>query len=371
MGKWEMVPFDIAISDETKNGTKIMKENYLQNGRYPIIDQGKELIAGYSNKKDGIYENIPAIIFGDHTRVIKYIDMPFFLGADGVKLLKSKISEIDYKYLYYYLTTERIPNTGYNRHFKWLKEVCIPLPPLEVQRQIADVLDRASALIEKRKAQIENLDLLVKSQFIVMFGDPVTNPMGWEVRKLKDIASSRLGKMLDAKKQTGEHRRKYLANFNVQWFNFNIERLNEMDFNAKDRAEFRLELGDLLICEGGEVGRTAIWQGEIDECYFQKALHRIRCNKDIINPVFLAWVFFFRAKATGFRELASISTIAHLTGEKLDIVPILLPPLPLQNEFAAFVECVEAQKVRLKKSFMLLESNYKSLMQKCFRGEMF
>ena len=166
MSKWDMISFEDAFTDATKYGKKIQKESYCEEGLYPIIDQGKAYIAGYANDKEGLFVDIPAIIFGDHTRVFKYIDSPFFLGADGVKLLKSKINNADYKYLYYCLQTAYIPDTGYNRHFKWLKEVKIPLPPLSVQQKIADVLDRVGALVEEHKAQIAKLDLLVKSRFV-------------------------------------------------------------------------------------------------------------------------------------------------------------------------------------------------------------
>ena len=120
-----------------------------------------------------------------------------------------------------------------------------------------------------------------------MFGDPVTNPMGWETKQLDEIADSRLGKMLDAKKQTGTNNYPYLANFNVQWFRFDLEKLNMMDFDESDRLEFALEYGDLLVCEGGEVGRTAIWKNERLDCFFQKAIHRVRCKADACVPEYL------------------------------------------------------------------------------------
>jgi len=252
-----------------------------------------------------------------------------------------------------------------------LKKMTIPLPPLYVQQKIADVLDLASALIEKRKAQIEKLDLLIKSQFIEMFGDPVTNPMGWDEKRLSQIAETRLGKMLDGKKQTGKNNYPYLANFNVQWFRFELEKLNKMDFTEADRVEFALEYGDLLVCEGGEVGRTSIWKGEVQDCFFQKAIHRVRCHNDFCIPEYLAWVMYHKAKTTNFDGLVTSATIAHLTGEKLKRLSVQVPPLPLQTQFADFVEHVEAQKALLQRSLEKLELNYKSLMQKCFRGEIF
>lgn len=134
---WEKVPFDEAVIDATKHGTKIQKENYLPTGSFPIYDQGQECITGYWNDADGLYKEVPAIIFGDHTRILKYADQPFFLGADGVKLLKAKRKDLDYLFLLYELRTANIPNTGYNRHFKLLKELSISIPPMELQEQFA------------------------------------------------------------------------------------------------------------------------------------------------------------------------------------------------------------------------------------------
>ena len=149
-----MAKFTEIFEDVTKQGTKISTNLYLENGLYPIIDQGQSEIAGYTNQTEGLFTDIPAIIFGDHTRIIKYVDTPCFLGADGVKLLKAKDPTANYKYLYYALCNADIPNTGYNRHFKWLKEIEIPEYSMKEQNSIVSQLEKIDALIcnsEKRK----------------------------------------------------------------------------------------------------------------------------------------------------------------------------------------------------------------------------
>ena len=166
-----MAIFTDVFEDVTKQGRKIPTSDYHETGVHPIIDQGQSAIAGYTDETDGLFTDVPAIIFGDHTRVLKYVDTPCFLGADGVKLLKTKIANPNYKYLYYVLSSANIPNTGYNRHFKWLKEVDIPLPNADEQQKIVDTLDKISELIALRKEQLAKLDQLVKSRFIELFGD--------------------------------------------------------------------------------------------------------------------------------------------------------------------------------------------------------
>ena len=206
------------------------------------------------------------------------------------------------------------------------------------QKSIAEILNKMDSLISLRKQQIAKLDELVKARFVEMFGNIIRNDKSWPIHNFSDIASSRLGKMLDAKQQTGKYSYPYLANFNVQWFNFNVDNLNQMDFNEAEQKEFELRDGDLLVCEGGEIGRCAVWHNEIQPCFFQKALHRVRCNRQLVQPDYLAWWFKYNCNHGGFAEIAGAkATIAHLPGIKLKQLQVALPPLSLQNEFAAFV----------------------------------
>ena len=165
--------------DCTSRCKKIPKEEYLAEGKNIVIDQGQNIIAGYTNVEDGLFEDIPAIVFGDHTRIIKYVDKPFFLGADGVKLLKSKINGANYKYLYYVLSNAKIPDTGYNRHFKWLKEISLEYKDVESQKKIVRTLDSVTKIIELCKIELSKLDNLIKARFVEMFGDPVRNSKNW------------------------------------------------------------------------------------------------------------------------------------------------------------------------------------------------
>lgn len=161
-----MKSFDEVFIDSTKHCTKIKTDQYHEKGKYIIIDQGQSEIAGYTDLEKGLFSDVPAIIFGDHTRVIKYVDMPFFIGADGVKVLKSKFNNANYKYLYYALKNAKIPNTGYNRHFKWLKETKINYPDNEKQAEIVSTLDKLQSIITHRQKQLEKLDELIKARFI-------------------------------------------------------------------------------------------------------------------------------------------------------------------------------------------------------------
>lgn len=250
---------------------------------------------------------------------------------------------------------------------KTLSETEIPLPPIDEQRKIAAILDKVSDLIAKRRQQLDTLDEMVKARFVEMFGDVIQNTKLWPQYIFSDITTSRLGKMLDAKQQTGMCQYPYLANFNVQWFRFELDNLNEMDFNEADRIEFELRDGDLLVCEGGEIGRCAVWHNEIQPCYFQKALHRVRCKKEIVLPDYLAWWFKYNCDNKGFAAIEGAkATISHLPGAKLKALLVSVPPIEQQKQFATFVEQTGKTKITISRSLEKLETLKKALMQEYF-----
>ncbi|WP_336021140.1 restriction endonuclease subunit S [Fusobacterium polymorphum] len=164
---WVWTKYDVLFSDISKSEKKIEEKNYLENGKIAIVSQGKDKIVGYSDilKVEPYKEELPLIIFGDHTLNVKYIDFPFYIGADGVKVLKTT-SIIILKFLFYLLNnlkTFTLINTGYRRHYPILKKLFFPLPPLNEQKRIVEKLDflfektkRAKEIIEEIKIDIEN-----------------------------------------------------------------------------------------------------------------------------------------------------------------------------------------------------------------------
>ena len=248
-------------------------------------------------------------------------------------------------------------------------EILIPLPPLSEQRRIASILDQADELRQKRQQAIEKLDQLLQATFIDIFGDPVSNPKGWDLKPVGEISESKLGKMLDKKKQSSEiDQYKYLRNANVQWFRFDLSDVFEMEFNEKDRKNCELKFGDVLVCEGGEPGRAAIWKNDLENCFFQKALHRVRLDMTQILPEYFVWLFWFYSKNGGFDDHITVATIAHLTGVKMKAMQIPIPPLSLQEDFQQKVNEIEVLKTTLENSSKLFESLFSSLQNQVFNG---
>ena len=246
---------------------------------------------------------------------------------------------------------------------KWqsLSQFEFELPSICKQEELADILWAEQETRSHYRQLLTTCDDIVKSQFVEMFGDLRSNSKNLPIKELDEIASSRLGKMLDSKNQTGKHKKRYLTNKNVQWFRFDLSELNSMDFTPDDQIEFSLQRGDLLVCEGGEVGRCAIWQEEITDCYFQKALHRVRCNDSVI-PEYLAWWFKIMSNEGLLIKHTNTSTIAHLSGAKLKKLRVNIPPLSQQKRFANLAFEVDKSKFAVQKALDELNATTKKIL---------
>ena len=344
-----------------------------KNGEYPYY--GANGIQDYVD--DYIFDDELVLLaedggnFGSKERPIAYRVSGKCWVNNHAHVLKAK-NEIDVDYLCYslmYYDTSGLVNGATRQKLTQsaMRKMKIPMKTIDEQKRIVSILNNVVYLNQIRKKELELLDELVKSRFVEMFGDIIINNKKWKIQKLSKISSSRLGKMLDTKKQTGLNNYPYLANANVQWFKFNLENLNEMDFDVNERTEFELRDGDLLVCEGGEIGRCAVWHNELQPCFFQKALHRVRCNREIIHPDYLSWWFKYNCEYNGFESISGAkATIAHLPGVKLKQLDVVVPPLDLQNQFADFVAQVDKSKLAVQKSLEQLEILKKSLMQAYF-----
>ncbi|MDR5879693.1 restriction endonuclease subunit S [Caballeronia sp. LZ032] len=178
-----------------------------------------------------------------------------------------------------------------------------------------------------------------KDKPLLAIGDeekPFDVPQGWEWVRMPQIAENRLGKMLDKAKNTGSAF-PYLRNTNVQWRRFVLDDIKEIYLETHELEEFRLRLGDLLICEGGEPGRCAIWRDEVDEMYFQKALHRVRTIGGVL-PEFIVHCLENDAFSGRLNEYFTGATIKHFAGQELNRYAIPLPPLAEQARIVAKVE---------------------------------
>ena len=188
--------------------------------------------------------------------------------------------------------------------------------------------------------------------------------MKWEKRCLGDVADLCLGKMLDEKKNRGEPR-PYLANVNVRWGEFDFSNLREMRFEDKENERYGLKMGDIVMCEGGEPGRCAIWKENVPGMMIQKALHRIRPHECIDNQ-FLFYTFLLKGKCGAFSGLFTGSTIKHFPREKLVLFEIEFPQLSVQKRIASILTAYDDLIENNRRRMALLEESARLLYREWF-----
>ena len=188
--------------------------------------------------------------------------------------------------------------------------------------------------------------------------------MKWERVRLGDVTDSCLGKMLDKAKNKGEYQ-PYLANVDVRWGSFNLDNLSEMRFEDNEQERYGLKYGDLVICEGGEPGRCAIWKDQIPNMKIQKALHRVRVH-DCLDYRFLYYWFLLAGKTGALEQYFTGATIKHMPGEKLKSVLIDMPPIEVQRHIANILWVYDDLIENNQKQIKLLEEAAQRLYKEWF-----
>ncbi len=287
-----------------------------------------------------------------------------FRGCLGrrVALIRPDPQKADSRFLLYYFlshnwrrvveqyvitgaTVDRIP-------IEKLPSFLVSLPILPRQREIADVLSAYDELMENNRRRMELLEeaaRLLYREWFVRFRFPGHErtsishglPKGWARSSLGEIAEFRLGKMLDQEKNRGDLM-PYLANVNVRWGKFDLRDLREMRFEQDELDVFGLKSGDIVMCEGGEPGRCAIWKEQLPKMMIQKAIHRIRCHENM-DHVYLYYSLRHQGHSGHLATLFTGATIKHLPREKLAKVTVVVPPRRLMDLFSEHTHPIEDQ----------------------------
>ena len=251
-----------------------------------------------------------------------------------------------------------------------LKALEIPLPPLGEQQRIAEVLDRADGLRAKRRAALAQLDSLTQSIFLDLFGDPATNPKGWPKNKLGDIAD----KITDGEHQTPQrstHGIKLLSARNIRDGFIDVEDVDYVSSEEHERIKRRCnpEPGDVLISCSGTIGRVATVTTP-EPFSLVRSVALIKPKRDVIDSTFLEYHLRTPALHSKMQRSANASSQANLFQGQIRELPITLPPLPLQREFALRVQAVEKLKTAQRASLAELDALFASLQHRAFRGEL-
>jgi len=360
------LPFNLFFKNISAKPFQIEKKDYKETGKYPVVDQGKKFIVGYSDNEEKFFklEN-PIIIFGDHTRIIKYVDFDFIIGADGTKILLPYHENIDVKYAYYKLLHTKIENLGYSRHYKLLKEKIFQKPSLTKQKEIAKTLDKAQELIELRKESIKKLDALSKSIFIDMFGDPVSNPKKWDFDKMGNYMKIRRG-------ASPRPIAKFIGN-DIPWIKIGdatngndlyIETTKvKIILEGKDKSVY-LKKGSLVFANCGvSLGFSRILK--IDGCIHDGWLS----FEDISTKLDEIFVLKFINNSTQrLRDSASGGTQPNLNIDIMKNFKIFIPPLSIQKQFVSAIQKIEQQKALYEEQLTTLQENFDALLAQSFKA---
>lgn len=361
------LPFEKCIQKVIYTN-KIKSENYLSQGKYPIVSQEDSLINGYWNiKKDVFYVSDPVIIFGDHTRVIKYIDFSFVLGADGVKILKP-VTGIDAKFFYYYLYWYKIPSLGYSRHYKLLKEIEVPIPSPSIQNQIVKELDTLQSIITKKKAQLVELDNLAQTTFYEMFGDPVRNQKNWDKKLLSNICKKITDGTHHSPQNSIEGDYPYITAKNIKKDGIDLSNLTYISQIDHEQIFSRCnpEKGDILYIKDGAT--TGIAQINTFDFQFSllSSVALLKPNIKYITSYYLRDYLNNETIYQNIRDNMGGAAITRLTIKKIQSIKVLCPPLDLQNQFAKRIEAIEKQKALINQSISETQLLFDSAMDNYF-----
>lgn len=289
-------------------------------------------------------------------------------------------TKLDIKYLRFWFTTIKeklldraVGGTLQNISMGIVKDLEIPLPNLPTQQKIAAILDKADELRQYNKQLIEKYDALTKSLFLEMFGDPVRNEKGWEIKKLGDITDLITdGKHGNCNDESGSGyyfvSAKDIRNNKINYIN--SREIPKLEFEEVDKRT-NLQSGDLvMINTGATIGRMAIAKDipETRRSTFQKSVAVIKVKKDVISSFFLQFVIELGLKS--FANMGSGSAIKNLLLSEMRRFNIIIPNLNLQNQFAERIQIIETQKQQAQEALAKSEDLFQSLLQRAFKGEL-
>lgn len=363
--------------DKVTYTNKIQRKDFLEFGTFPIVSQEAELINGYWDNENDLFEiKKPLTIFGDHTQVLKYIDFNFILGADGVKILQPK-NFLDSKYFYYFLQSVDLKKLGYARHYRLLKEKEVKFPPLPEQKRIVKILDEVFEKIEKSKENtkknLENSKELFESVLEKIFTGVKKD---WEEKTLDQVC-----KMINrgiSPKYTESNglcviNQKCIRDHKID---FSLSRLHDSE-NRKVNIDKYIQVGDVLINSTGTgtLGRVAQVRELSTEATVDSHVTIVRPMKDLFYNEFFGYGLIFIEKEIAKRGdgCGGQTELARNT-LKNDFKISYPNSISEQKSIVARLDALSIETKKLEKIYQQklddLEELKKSILKKAFEGEL-
>lgn len=353
---------------------KTISTDKLEDEGYPVY--GANGIIGYYSEYNHDKKTLLITCRGATCGSLNICE-PYSYVNGNAMAIDNLAEDIDIQYLYYYLLNrglnDTITGTAQPQIVRQsLQKVEIKYPELDAQYQIVDKLNQVTDLINKRKQQLSKLDELVKARFVEMFGDPVSNSLEWKTDSLKNV-TSKIGSGATPKGGKESYKAEgitLIRSMNVHDGRFEYKDLAYItDEQAKQLDNVTIEEKDVFInITGASVARSCIVPAHILPARVNQHVAIIRCITSMINPVFLNNMFLnhsFKRQLLDIGEIGG-ATRQAITKQQLESLKVILPPIELQNQFAAFVEQTDKSKSEIQKSLEKLEMLKKALLQKYF-----
>ena len=315
---------------------KIKSKEFLTNGKVPIIDQSKNQIAGYwNNEKDRVVVENSVIIFGDHTKSIKFVDFDFVAGADGIKILNPG-DEILPKFLFYIIKSIKLPDLGYSRHYKELKDKKIPLPTLEVQQEIVEELEEYQKIIDGCKQVVEN------------YKPTIDIDQNWKMVELGKVCDNfQNGANFSSEQKGGGTKIIGVKNIFSDFGYIDNSNLDRVQLSDKEIESKKVYKDDILFVRSSVkyegVGYPALASESEENISFAGFVIKASPNKKIIVPFFLCALLLSDRYRKITIQRGNRGTITNISQDNLKTIKIPLPPIETQKEIVKKID--EERKV--------------------------
>ena len=365
-GTWEQREFDKVFLSFPNKNYQLQSTEYYESGKFPIIDQGKKAIIGYSDNESKVCNKYPSIIFGDHTTELKYVDFPFIIGADGVKTLSVK--DGDTLFQYYNLQVNKVQPTGYNRHFSMLKEISLCVPCLAEQRQIGTYFRNLDTLITLHQRKCEKLEEYKKAMLQKIFSQELrfkreggTDYPEWEQTSLEDVCDIVGGGTPSTKNID-------YWNGNIQWFtpseigktkyvSKSVRTISQVGFEKSSAR--KLPVGTILLTSRATLGEMAIATIECTTNQGFQSLIPRRINGEYLYYLQPTIKNYCNKKACG-------STFNEISKGELGKCKIPMPHFEEQQKIAGFLSALDEAISYAKQELDKWKELKKGLLQQMF-----
>jgi type I restriction enzyme S subunit len=351
----------------------------------PVLTAGKSFLLGYTEDKEGIFKNVPAIIFDDFTTSFHYVDFPFKVKSSAMKILTAKEDFVDLKYVYLQMKQVKIDTQLHKRY--WISRFSnkeIPFPKIDIEKKysknqqaIAQILGDAAALRDKTKQLLTEYDLLAQSLFLDMFGDSYHNPKGFDLVKLNYFIDK-----LESGKSVNSTNDKYiideigiLKTSCVYDGVFDVSEAKVIREDELGKAKLNPKKDSIIISRMNTeelVGKSAYVDKDYNNLFLPDRLWQsVKSNVDYS----VLWLSHAISQNSFMKSISRVATgtsgsMKNISQKKFLGLKIINPPIALQNQFAEKIDLIEQQKAIAKQELQESEDLFNCLLQKAFKGEL-